>query len=167
MHSLHPFLSFALAVGSAAAQSASVSTYGSGCTYANQVLAIDTVGLPQIGTTFSITYSGPNYNTSLTVQPVLALGLTPDNTPIPAGILPQQPIGCLALVVPLYLLPMPVTGSGLFQTSQGIAVPNDPTLIGFAFVAQWLDIAVQCGIVPPCWFSGLPTSDALLLTVGT
>ena len=32
--------------------------------------------------------------------------------------------------------------------------------------AQWLAIAIQCGIIPPCSLSAFPTSDAALLTVG-
>ena len=54
------------------AQSASVTFYGTGCAYAGQNLAIGVLGLPQIGTTFTITYSGPNFYSTLMIQPALA-----------------------------------------------------------------------------------------------
>ncbi|HEX5051672.1 MAG TPA: hypothetical protein VFZ65_07875 [Planctomycetota bacterium] len=156
---------FSLFVAALPAQGATVSFYGAGCTY-QQPLAIGVQGLPQLGTTVGITYSGPNLNTSLQVQPVLALGLGANNIPIPSGILPQQPVGCSVWIDPIVLYPMPVTTTGLFATRYDFVVPNDPTLTGFVFVGQWLAIAVQCGFVPPCWLDALPTSDAALLTVG-
>jgi hypothetical protein len=149
-----------------AAQAATVTPFGTGCTFVNQTLAIGATGLPQLGTTFTIDYAGPNMNNQLSTQPILALGLAAANVPIPATFLPQQPSGCSQLVVPDVLLAMGTTPAGGFATQAPITVPNNAALIGFQFVAQWAVFAVQCGFVPPCWFSALPTSDALMLTVG-
>lgn len=149
-----------------AAQAATVTNFGTGCGFVGQTLAIGATGLPQLGSTVTITYTGPNLNNQLSTQPLLALGLQTTNVPIPATILPQQPTGCTQYVVPDVLLAMGVTPAGGFVTQSPIAVPNNAALIGFQFAAQWAVFAVQCGIIPPCWFSALPTSDALLLTVG-
>jgi hypothetical protein len=163
-----PFLSPLLPLLAAAlpAQSATATPFGTGCTFVNQTLAITATGLPQLGTTFTIDYAGPNLNNQLSTQPILALGLAATSLPIPVSFLPQQPPGCSQLVVPDVLLAMAATPAGGFATQAPIAVPNNAALIGFQFVAQWAVFAVQCGIIPPCWFSALPTSNALLLTVG-
>ena len=149
------------------AQSASVSFYGTGCAYQGLNLAIGVQGLPQLGTTFTITYSGPNFNSTLMIQPALALGLLPDNLPIPPAILPLQPAGCSVWIVPALIQTMLPTATGLFATSVDIGVPNNPGLIGFTVFAQWFATVVQCGIIPPCTFDALPTSDGALLVVGT
>ncbi|HEX5050670.1 MAG TPA: hypothetical protein VFZ65_02760 [Planctomycetota bacterium] len=155
-----------LALTAAPAQTASVTLFGTGCTYMSQPLAIGVQGLPQFGTMVSVTYTGPNLNNQLSIQPVLALGLAPTNIPIPATILPQQPLGCTQWIVPELLTLMPPTATGMFETHLDLTIPNDPTLAGFTFTAQWLAIVIQCGIVAPCWLQALPTSDAALLTVG-
>ena len=148
------------------AQAASVSFYGTGCAYAGQNLAIGVQGLPQLGTTFTITYSGPNFYSTLMIQPALAIGLAPNATPIPPAILPLQPAGCTVWVVPLLIATMLPTSAGPFATTVDIAVPNNPGLIGFTVYAQWFATVVQCGIIPPCTFDALPTSDAALFVVG-
>ncbi len=159
-------LLFPLAIASALAQSASVQFFGSGCSYQGQALAIAVQGLPQLGTTFTFTYAGPNLNNQLSIQPALAVGLAASNLPIPSTILPQQPIGCTAWIVPEVINLMPVTATGLFEDHIDMTVPNDPSLSGLLFTAQWLAIVVQCGIVAPCWLQALPTSNAALMTVG-
>jgi hypothetical protein len=147
------------------AQTATIQNFGNGCTFLNP-LAISATGLPQLGTTFDIHYSGPNLNNQISTQPVLVLGLASNNQPIPQSILAQQPFGCSEHVVPEVFLVMPPTSLGTFVDQVTVAVPNNPNLIGFAFVAQWLAIVIQCGIIPPCTLDALPTSDALLITCG-
>ena len=147
------------------AQAAAIAFYGTGCAFAGQQLALGVQGLPQLGTTITFTYSGPNMINTLTVQPVLALGLSVANVPLPATLLPQQPPNCTAWIGPEVLFFMPQVSNG-FDTQSPMIIPNDPLLIGFQFTAQWLAVAVQCGIIPPCALSALPTSDAALLTVG-
>jgi len=148
------------------AQLATVSIYGTGCSLIGQQLAIGVQGLPQLGTTVTFTYSGPNMVNQLTVHPVLALGLSTANIPLPQSLLPQQPLGCTAWIAPEVLNFMPQLASGLFDTQLPMAIPAANSLIGFQFTAQWLAVATQCGFVPPCWLDALPTSDAALLTVG-
>jgi hypothetical protein len=148
------------------AQAASVSFYGTGCTYAGQTLAIGVQGLPQLGTTCTITYTGTNFYSTLTIQPYLAVGFAPDATVIPASILPLQPAGCTAWVVPVVIDAMPPGPSGPFLTSVNVAVPNNPGLIGIAAYAQWFATVVQCGFVPPCSFNALPTSNGAQLVLG-
>ncbi|MEO6593905.1 MAG: hypothetical protein ABIP94_04040 [Planctomycetota bacterium] len=163
------FLPFVVAVVPApvvVAQNASVALFGTGCTFNSQPLAISVQGLPQLGTTFTINYSGPNLNNQLMIRPALALGLASTNIPIPMSILPTQPSGCTQWIVPELISLMPTTPSGSFVTQVSVTIPNDPSLTGFVLTAQWLAIAVQCGIIPPCWLTALPTSNAALLTVG-
>lgn len=164
-HLLMLALSAALA-GSLPAQAASVTPYGSGCTFLGQTLAIGATGLPQLGSTCTLTYTGPNLNTQLSTQPFLGLGLQATNLPIPPSILWQQPPNCTQWIVPDVLLAMPPSTTGGYVDQVAIVVPNSPGLIGFSFVAQWLVIVIQCGFVPPCTFDAVPTSDALQLTIG-
>ena len=150
----------------ATAQGASLQPFGTNCSYNGQPLAMGTVGLPQIGTTFTLAYSGPNLANTLTIQPAIALGLATTNLPIPTSFLPQQPPGCAQLVTPDVIAIMPITTAGAFLTQLDVAVPNTPTLAGFQFAAQWFALAIQCGIILPCDLVALPTSDAVLATVG-
>ena len=39
--------------------------------------------------------------------------------------------------------------------------------LGFTAYAQWFATVVQCGIIPPCTFDALPTSNGALLVLGT
>jgi hypothetical protein len=162
-------LSLSLLLTSAAtlaAQTATITPFGAGCDFLNQTLTIGASGLPQLGTTFTLTYSGPNQNNQLSTQPWLGLGLAATNLPIPQSILPQQPANCTQWIVPELMLPMATTTAGPFEDQVPIVVPNQPALVGVQLTAQWLAFVVQCGIVLPCWLEALPTSDALLLTVG-
>ncbi|HEX5050672.1 MAG TPA: hypothetical protein VFZ65_02770 [Planctomycetota bacterium] len=148
---------------------AAFTTFGSGCSLQSQTPAIGNNGLPQIGQTFSITYTGPNYlfsSAQQMAQPFLALGTQPLFLTIPAGLLIYQPAGCVAYLEPLSLTPMapdPILPS--YVASYAIAVPNDAGLIGFQFLAQWLLVHSQCGFAG-CGLSGLITSDAATITVG-
>lgn len=166
-----PFLLLATFVASSlactvTAQSAQVVQYGLGCSWNGTPLAIGVQGAPQLGSTFTIDYSGPNVAGVMQVQPVLVLGLAADSALIPASFLPQQPAQCFAWVQPLLFAPMPIAAIGGYVTTQDVVVPNDPTLIGMQFFAQWMATVVQCGFVPPCTLEALPTSDALQLIVG-
>ena len=149
------------------AQLASVSIFGTGCSFVGQQLSIGVQGLPQLGTSVTFTYTGPNQIGTLTVQPVLVLGLGTLNVPLPPTLLPQQPPNCTAWITPDVLNVMPQNPGGPGFVSQvPMGIPASNSLIGFQFAAQWLAIGVQCGIIPPCGLSAFPTSDAALLTVG-
>jgi hypothetical protein len=157
----------------AAAQSASFTPYGTGCTMNGQQLVIGNQGLPQLGQTFQVTYSGPNFTFSSAQQtswPNLVLGLGQQAVPLPPGIfgLFQQPAGCMALVTPDLLIPTQPDPNGRpqYENFIAIAVPNSPPLIGATLQAQWVALFEQCGFAG-CNLAALPTSDAATITVGT
>lgn len=152
----------------------SVATLGAGCALQtptpSQTPSIGHTGTPRIGMTFSLTYTGPNYQFSSaqqSAQPMLALGTQVVSVPLPPLNLIYQPSGCMAYVVPLSLTPMPPHPSQpVYQNSYSFSVPNNPALVGFQFVGQWLVVHQQCGFVG-CGLSGLVTSDAAIVTIGT
>jgi hypothetical protein len=158
-----------LLVGLASAQTATFTTFGTGCTMQGQTLAIGNIGLPQLGQICTITYTGPNTNgglaTQVVAQPSLGLGFGLLNTPIPQ-ILPQQPAGCQGYINPLVLIPMgPRIGIPIFQDTYDLLIPNNPSLLGLPVQAQWLNMFQQCGFAG-CNLVALLTSDAATLTIG-
>ena len=166
-------LTAALVIGNLTGQ-ASVSTFGTACTLqaggSAGTPAIGHTGTPRIGQTFSLTYTGPNYQFSSaqqTAQPMLALGTQLIAATLPLFNLIYQPSNCTAYVTPISLTPM--AGSATqpeYESSYAITIPNAPSLIGFQFVGQWLLVHSQCGFTG-CGLSALVTSDAALVTVGT
>lgn len=148
---------------------ASFVPFGTGCSFLSQTLAIGNQGLPRIGTTFQITYSGPNFTFNSAQQiamPHLVLGFGPLFTPIPQSLLPQQPAGCAGFITPNAVIPaQPDPVLNVFQSAIPIMVPNNPMLIGFALHAQWLLRFDQCGFAG-CNWAAVPTSDAAMATVG-
>ena len=154
----------------------SVTIFGAGCplltTPPSQAPSIGSTGMPRIGQTFSLDYSGPNYHFTWnyvlqTAQPMLALGTQVIATPLPPLNLIYQPSTCNAYVVPVSVTPMPPHATLLqFETSFAIAIPNTPSLVGFQFIAQWLLVHSRC-LWWNCVLEGLITSDAAIVTVGT
>src|SRR5262245_16295719 len=139
-----------LLVGAPLAAQASFLPFGTGCTFQGQTPAIGNQGLPQLGTTLQITYSGPNFTFSSgqqIAQPFLVLGLGQQNTVIPGGLLPQQPPGCQGFITQDAVFPMGPDPNGRpsFANFLDLPVPNNPALIGFVFFAQWLTLVQQCG----------------------
>lgn len=158
-----------LSAAAAAAQSAAFQPFGAGCTFDNQTLAIGNQGLPQLGATFRITFSGPNHQFDFRQQiawPQLALGFQAQQFPIPAGLLPMQPAGCVGELLPDATIPSPPSASGgTYDAFFDLTVPNDPGLIGVAFFAQWLVVHQQCGFVG-CHVDAVPLSDAAVVVLG-
>lgn len=158
-----------LLTGALAAQSASFTPFGTGCAFQGQQLTIGNQGLPVLGTSFQITYAGPNFTFSSgqqIAQPFLVLGLGSLVTPIPTTLLPQQPAGCQGLITPDVLLGTPMNPSlPSFDDFVTIQVPNTPTLAGFQFLSQWLTLIQQCGFAG-CGLAAIATSDAGLVIVG-
>lgn len=155
--------------GALAAQSAAFTPFGTGCAFQAQTLAIGNQGLPVIGTSFQITYAGPNFTFSSGQQiarPFLVLGFGTLTTTIPVTLLPQQPAGCVGLITPDVLLDTPVNPTQpAYENFVTMQVPNSPTLAGFLFHAQWLALIQQCGFVG-CGLAAVPTSDAASVLVG-
>ena len=131
-------------------QSASFSTFGTGCA-AFPSITLTATGVPALGTTMTLHYSGPNsYQVSGVLeggnQPILLLGLSNTNAgglPLPA-MLPATVFGvpCNLLVSPDVALPMARAGS-TYVSSVPLSVPMDPSLIGQVFYQQWLTFTFQ------------------------
>ena len=168
MHILLPILSL-LAAGSLCAQTPGFQPFGTGCTFDNQTLAIGNQGLPRIGQSFRITYSGPNHTTNFAQQiawPQLVLGFTLQSFPIPTSWFFQQPAGCNGELLPAAVVPSPVNAAlPEFDAFFDMAIPNDPGLVGVVFLAQWLTIHQQCGFAG-CGIDAALTSDAALAVIG-
>jgi hypothetical protein len=164
------FPSFLVVLAAAApAQSAQFTTYGTGCTFQQQTLAIGNQGLPRLGQSFGITYAGPNYTYTSAQQiawPVLVLGVRQAATPIPQFLL-QQPPNCFAWTSLDLMLPAQRSPTApVFVVPMQLPIPNDPGLLGAVLFAQWWTVAQQCGIVR-CDLSALPTSDGARMVLGT
>jgi hypothetical protein len=158
-----------LLVAAVPAQSAAFSTFGAGCTFQNQTLAIGARGLPQLGTLFAVTYSGPCYVSSPGQQiarPMLGLGFAPTNVVLPANLLPQQVPNCTVWIQPQLILPTqvdPVTNN--WAVPMQLPLPNQPALLGLNVLAQWVTLFSQCGFAG-CGYAAVLTSDAAIMTLG-
>ncbi|MCA8973487.1 MAG: hypothetical protein KDC98_02140 [Planctomycetes bacterium] len=148
---------------------AAFTPFGTGCVFERQVPAIGNVGLPRLGQTFQITYSGSNYtyNSGQQIaQPHLALGFQSLVTVIPANILIYQPAGCTGYLAPITTIPMaPHPSLPRFEDSYGVSIPNAAGLIGVQLLAQWVMLHTQCGF-GGCGYSAIVTSDAATAVIG-
>jgi hypothetical protein len=151
------------------AQNAAFTPFGAGCSFQGQALSIGNQGLPVLGTTFQITYSGPNFTFSSgqqIAQPFLALGFNPLVTQIPPNILPQQPPGCQGFLAPDVLIATPADPTrSTFQSFVDLPVPNSSALAGLVFLGQWMAVIQQCGFAG-CGLAAVATTDAAFVTVG-
>ncbi len=147
------------------AQAAAFSTFGQGCTASGlPVPAIGILGLPQLNTTFTLTYTGPNRATWPTsLQPMVMLGFQQAQWPVPP-LSSSQPAGCTVYLLADYWQLMPAGGISYVNTFS-LTVPNQPILIGTNLVAQWGCVNQTC-LVNGCRVNALLTSDAGLLTIG-
>ena len=143
--------------------------FGTGCSWNAQTLSIGNQGLPVIGTTFQLTYSGPNWTFNFAqqiMQPNLVIGFGQSLFPIPVTFLPQQPAGCTGYITPDLVFPTaPSRTPGVWENFVDVAVPNVPALIGFVAYAQWLTVFQQCGFAG-CGVDAFLTSDAAMLILG-
>lgn len=138
-----------------AAQTASYSLFGTGCS--TQLTAN---GLPQIGKSFSVVYNGPSFcNQAVCAQPVLLTGLS--NTQWGSVMLPIVPPfaigGCGLLVSVEFMAPI---APGKKQLD--IAIPNDPRLIGLQFYQQWTTLVTSTSSPFTAYFS-----NGGIMTIGT
>lgn len=161
------------AVAAPRAQQATFTPFGTACTFPGEPTpAIGARGLPRIGTSFDITYQGPNRapgGSQQSVQPFLVTGLQLFSAPVPVPtfLFPQQTAGCLVYVFPDIVLPMPIARGGMvFESSFTWAIPNDPALVGATWFHQWLAIFEQCGFAG-CDYLWSVTSDAAHVVAGT
>ncbi len=162
-------LPFALAAILSAQQAAFV-PFGQGCTFQSQTLAIGNQGLPRIGSSFQVMYTGPNHQFNSAQQiawPQLFLGFGTLVTPLPQGLLPQQPPGCQGLITPDLAIPSNIDQNGrpTYENFVRLAIPNNPNLLGYVLYGQWLLLHQQCGFAG-CGLDALPTSDAAQIWIG-
>ena len=91
--------------------------------------------LPQLGTTFTLDYTGPNGVSPVSDdRPYFMIGFTPLSAPIPM-ITPLQPAGCTLYVDALSVLPMPLNGTR-YQSTMSIPIPNVQSMAGMQFFGQ-------------------------------
>jgi hypothetical protein len=154
------------------AQQASFVPFGIACAAPGEATpAIGAQGLPQLGTSFEVTYTGPNRTPGpgqLVIQPILVtgLGVLPAPFAIPAGLFTLQPAGCFVFVQPDLSTETPVARGGIvYESSVTLQVPNAPPLIGASWFHQWVVLGRQCGIVG-CTMAWVMTSDAAQATAG-
>jgi len=156
----------------ATAQQASFNVFGTACTAPGEPTPqIGSRGLPQLGTSFDVTYSGPNRSATSaqqSVQPVLITGFAtlPGPLRVPAWLFPAQPPGCFVYAQPDLGTPMVPAAGGVFESSFSLAVPNNHALIGAMWFHQWIAIFEQCGI-RGCDIQWVIASDAAVAIAGT
>lgn len=155
------------------AQGASFTVLGAPCSVPGEAIpAIGARGLPRIGASFDVTYSGPNRTFSSAqqiVRPWLITGLSllPAPVAIPTAILPQQPANCLVWPNPDLVLEMPVDASGLaFQNAVTLVIPNQSALVGATWYHQWFALFEQCGFAG-CNYGWAIVSEAAIVVAGT
>ncbi|MGE0144645.1 MAG: hypothetical protein AB7I19_16625 [Planctomycetota bacterium] len=165
MIQLRSLLSVLALTATLAAQQAGFSTFGQACTVSGlSTPAISATGLPVLGSTFSIDYSGPNRATWPTeLRPVFLYGIAPTNLSLD-GMFRNQPAGCTLYVQPIDAVLMPPV-SILFASSVALSVPNQPVLAGSSLVAQWACLNQTC-LVNGCNANAVLTSDAASITLG-
>ena len=160
----------ASAAASLPAQQASFSTFGSACAspLSPSVPSIGARGTPQLGSTFTVTYSGPNQHEPGIVaieQPMLIVSPVRIDFAVPP-ILPLQPPGCTLYPAPDIVIPMPLTAGGMsFATRLPVPIPNLPVLVGANVYLQWMTPRFQCMFVG-CDFLYVQFSEGGLATLG-
>ncbi|MBK8979071.1 MAG: hypothetical protein IPM29_24510 [Planctomycetes bacterium] len=125
--------------------------------------------LPRLGANFDITYSGPHAiepGLGLTEQPLLVIGATRIDLPIPP-LLVTQPPRCTLYPSPDVVVPTGPDPSGrAFVTTVSIPIPNVASMSGSVVYLQWATTRIQymfvgCG---PLW---VVFSDAGRAVIGT
>ena len=164
MRSLLILFATLLSAASVATQTASFTNYGRGCDLpGSPPPLIRSTGLPQLGATFTVRYIGPNGQTPVSQdQPVLLTGFSTLSWPIPP-ISSLQPAGCLLLVLPEIVIPMPWTGSR-YQDQFPMQIPNDVGLLGATMHQQFACFYSRCQ--PTCNLQMLRMSDAGTTVIG-
>ena len=148
----------------ASAQTASFARFGRGCTTSGPPPLLNARTLPKLGTNFTVTYTGPNGRTPVSIdQPVLLTGRAQVNVTIPR-FSNLQPGNCVLYTVPILLTVMPWTGSR-FQDSVTLAIPNSRTLLGLTLYQQFVDVYFSCR--PNCQMLMLRTTNGGKIVIGT
>ncbi|MCC6670194.1 MAG: hypothetical protein IT458_03980 [Planctomycetes bacterium] len=132
------------------AQGASYTLFGTACGTPGFSPSLGVRGVPRLGTTFTVTYGGPNLcgflgPISFRYRPILLTGVSRSamgGIALPWQVPPALAGGanCLLLQSTDVVLPMPATpgGANCFASEAAFAVPNVPALLGVEFYQQWL-----------------------------
>jgi len=169
-HSFLFLLTCAALAATPVAQSAAFTIVGTPCSVKQGTPTMGNTGLPVLGQSFSVDYSGPNTaGGTYTYQPHLVIGLNANPIIVPQSLFPAQPANCTLyetfdIVIPMALSPVVRPA---YNSSYTLKVPNMPVLLGGTFWVQWFTVYTQCGIVPPCDVPWVVTSEAGLAQVGT
>jgi hypothetical protein len=134
----------------AAGPAASTRLFGRGCPSSSGRLPVaEARGRPRIGSSFDV---------RLRAGPLTSFAIAFAGTPAQLDLTPIGAPGCMAHVAPFWSSVFPTSGIGV--ASFPVAIPSQPSLIGFSFDAQWavLDVAANA--------LGLITSTAVRSTVG-
>lgn len=147
------------------AQTAGFTTFGQACTATGLATpTIGATGLPVLGQSFSIDYTGPNRATWPTeLRPVFLYGIVQAALPLD-GMFRNQPAGCTLYLQPIDAVLMPPVSIS-FANSVTLAVPNQPALAGAVLIAQWACLNQTC-LVIGCTPNAVLTSDAAVATLG-
>jgi len=137
-------LAAALTASTLAAQ-ASFTNYGRGCALGGPPPLIRFTGLPQVGTTYTISQVAlPNSITPVSIDlPILISGLNQVSLPVPV-FSPAQPAGCNQLTTSDVFEIMPMTSPTGFATSTTWTLPNNPNLVGLQYNHQWVSLNSRC-----------------------
>ncbi len=162
----------ALALASfATAQTASFTLHGSSCPTPEGTPTMLATGVPSLGGSFQVHYQGPNFNGGSVAyfRPHLVIGFDPSLLPgvtIPQSLFLSQPANCNLYVPHDIVIPMPETLTQGYGDNFTFSIPNDATLLGGTFYTQWLTVYYQCGIIAPCFFGWMATSEAGIASIG-
>lgn len=146
------------------AQTASFSTYGTGCNPSQPPPLIANSGLPVLGTTFTVSFVAlPAGRTPVSEDwPIFLIGLQQAQVPVPV-LSPSQPAGCNLLTTTDIAMPMPWLGSS-FQNQVQLAVPFHPALAGGSVYLQWAELYSRCS--PTCTPTFLRVTNAAIAKLG-
>ena len=143
---IQPLSVAALAIAPfAPAQTASFTTYGSGCgAPGNPPPLIQAVTMPQIGAAFTVRYVAlPSGQTPVSIDwPAMILGLQQAQTPVPV-LSTSQPANCNFWLSTDVIQFMPWNGTS-YQNTFTMLIPNDMGLLGVTFHQQWAELYSRC-----------------------
>ncbi|MCB9880859.1 MAG: hypothetical protein H6834_03630 [Planctomycetes bacterium] len=152
-----------LVAGSITAQTASFTRIGTGCGSAPPPL-LNSRDVPRIGASFTITYTGPNSQTPVSMDiPVLLTGTQQVSVTIPQ-FSSIQPANCILYTIPIFTDVMPWTGTR-YQDTVTYQIPNDRNLLGANLYQQFVGVYFNCRSTP-CLMEMLRTTNGGALVIG-
>ena len=144
---------------------ASVTYYGKGCELSGNTPPLLRTTVPKIGSSFTATYYGPNSVTPVSQdQPFMLLGPNAISVPVPPLSSLQFNLNCTLLVNPLFIVPMPTSGSA-WASTYTTTIPNDSKLVGTSIYMQFASVYRNCRSTP-CVDQMIRVSNGATLVLG-